>query len=185
MTHQVSAGEYARCVQDNACSPLSYESTDGTVPAIMVSWNDARAYAAWLSKKLGAHYRLPTDEEWFYAAGSRAPADAKLGAADTVARWLARDDRESLAIHGRSRSASSAPMKMACLISQATSGSGPTPALRAMSSTRRTRRQGAARSIAACVSPRGVTARMWSISSAIRVQAVALPASRRATSASA
>jgi formylglycine-generating enzyme required for sulfatase activity len=97
MAHQVSVDEYARCVQDNACSSLSHESADGTVPAVMVSWNDARAYAAWLSKKLGEHYRLPTDEEWFYAAGSRAPAEAQLGAADAVARWLARYDRESQA----------------------------------------------------------------------------------------
>jgi formylglycine-generating enzyme required for sulfatase activity len=32
------------------------------------SWNDAKAYAAWLSAKTGQHYRLPSASEWEYAA---------------------------------------------------------------------------------------------------------------------
>ena len=95
MAHQVSVDEYARCVTDNACSSLTSGQTDGAVPVVMVSWNDARAYAAWLTRKLGQHYRLPTDEEWFHAAGSRAPAESPLAGAGTVARWTARYDRES------------------------------------------------------------------------------------------
>ncbi len=40
----------------------------GTRPAIYVSWNDAKAYAKWLSKETGKRYRLPSEAEWEYAA---------------------------------------------------------------------------------------------------------------------
>lgn len=36
-------------------------------PVVNVSWNDARAYAAWLSRHTGKQYRLPTEAEYEYA----------------------------------------------------------------------------------------------------------------------
>jgi formylglycine-generating enzyme required for sulfatase activity len=39
-------------------------------PVVGVSWNEARDFCAWLSKKEGRTYRLPTDEEWSAAVGS-------------------------------------------------------------------------------------------------------------------
>ena len=36
-------------------------------PVVCVSWNDARAYAEWLSGHSGAHYRLPSEAEYEYA----------------------------------------------------------------------------------------------------------------------
>ncbi len=41
----------------------------GDYPVTKVSWDEAQKFCAWLSKKEGKTYRLPTDEEWSYAVG--------------------------------------------------------------------------------------------------------------------
>jgi formylglycine-generating enzyme required for sulfatase activity len=97
MRHEVTAAEYRRCVAEHACSVSAGMPEGANMPAVMTSWRDAEAYAQWLSRKLGARYRLPTDEEWTYAAGSRAPDESPivLDTDDPAKWWLARYEREA------------------------------------------------------------------------------------------
>lgn len=97
MKHQVSSADYQRCVSENACRTLPRDiAVAADRPAVMVSWRDAVAYAAWLSRKTGEVYRLPTDEEWAYAAGSRYQDDnVPVDSNDPSKRWIARYERES------------------------------------------------------------------------------------------
>ena len=76
MTYQVSLDDYARCVSDGACEPADSRGT-GDAPVTGVSYFDATAYAAWYSEVTGEAWRLPTDEEWAFAAGERFTADVE------------------------------------------------------------------------------------------------------------
>jgi len=98
MKNQVSAAEYQSCVDEGACASVAVDAAGAADrPAVMVSWRDAQAYAAWLSRKLRSRFRLPTDEEWTYAAGNRAPDESpsRFDSDDPSAGWLARYEREA------------------------------------------------------------------------------------------
>jgi formylglycine-generating enzyme required for sulfatase activity len=65
----VTFDEWDACVTDGG----GYRPKDevwgrGRRPVINVSWDDAKTYVAWLSKKTGKAYRLLSEAEWEYAA---------------------------------------------------------------------------------------------------------------------
>ena len=68
---EIAFEEYLACVNEGGCPaglPNDYGWGYGKQPAMHVSWNDAKAYVAWLSRKTGGKYRLLSEAEWEYAA---------------------------------------------------------------------------------------------------------------------
>ncbi len=62
----------------------------GGRPVMNVSWEDATAYAAWLSEETGEAYRLPSESEWEYAA--RAGSTTRYTWGDDIGRNRANCD---------------------------------------------------------------------------------------------
>jgi sulfatase modifying factor 1 len=59
-------GEWRHRAENNWENPGFVQT--GAHPVTCTSWNDAKAYVAWLSAKTGQRYRLPSASEWEYAA---------------------------------------------------------------------------------------------------------------------
>ena len=87
--YEVTVAEFGRFVDETGYSAgsscLTYEDGEaqdradrgwrnpgfgqsGRHPVTCASWDDAQAYAAWLSQETGEEYRLPSESEWEYAA---------------------------------------------------------------------------------------------------------------------
>ncbi len=89
-THEVTVGEYLRFVRATGShapewlergsqyniktgtsahyKKLGSALTDENHPIVGISWDDATAYAKWLTQQTEKQYRLPTEAEWEYAA---------------------------------------------------------------------------------------------------------------------
>lgn len=77
--HETRKGDYAAFAAENPAADASWRTVRnqyGTLisngndhPVVNVTWEEAMAFCAWLSKKEGKVYRLPTDREWSIAAG--------------------------------------------------------------------------------------------------------------------
>lgn len=86
---QVTAGEWDAYVRESGVKIADGDTRPGREckaskprykqgpkqPAVCMSWYDAQAYAAWLSKKTGKHYRMVSEAQREYAAraGSSGP----------------------------------------------------------------------------------------------------------------
>ena len=65
--YEISTDEFNDfCKQTKSCSAISVQ--DSSVPATNVTYANAVAYTKWLSEKSNRKYRLPTYNEWQYAA---------------------------------------------------------------------------------------------------------------------
>ena len=66
---EVTFAEWDACVAAGGCKPKS-DAGWGRLnrPVIRVSWDDAKAYASWLSRKTGKAYELLSEAKWEYAA---------------------------------------------------------------------------------------------------------------------
>jgi formylglycine-generating enzyme required for sulfatase activity/V8-like Glu-specific endopeptidase len=85
---EVTFAEWDACMADRGCThkPGDHGFGRGKRPVINVSWDDAKQYAAWLSRKTSQSYRLLTEAEWEYAARGGTTTPFSTGRTITTAQ---------------------------------------------------------------------------------------------------
>ena len=90
---EITWDQWEACVSAGACSNSGDVGWGkGSRPVINVDWNDARAYARWLSDKTGHTYRLLSEAEWEYAARAGTTTEYSFGDSITTAQANFRGD---------------------------------------------------------------------------------------------
>ena len=90
--HETTFAQWDACAAAGACrqgvGDIGFGR--GERPVILVTWEDARAYVAWLSRLTGKPFRLPSEAEWEYMA--RAGSETKYPWGNEIGRGRANCD---------------------------------------------------------------------------------------------
>jgi len=89
--YEVTVGQFRQFVDESGYTDAgqswktAFPSQTDNQPVVNMSWNDAKAFCDWLSKKEGKEHRLPTEAQWEYACR-----------AGTTSKWSFGDDEKNL-----------------------------------------------------------------------------------------
>ncbi|MBT8054827.1 MAG: SUMF1/EgtB/PvdO family nonheme iron enzyme [Gammaproteobacteria bacterium] len=86
---EITMAQWDQCVADGGCKTRPPDNGWGrsSRPAIMVSWNDTQEFTAWLSRKTGQSYSLPSESQWEYIARAGEESDWLGGSAASVCQF--------------------------------------------------------------------------------------------------
>ena len=93
--YAVTFDEWHACVADGGCDghqPSDANWGRGKRPVINVSWHDAQAYIAWLKRKTGRDYHLPSEAQREYATRAGTTTPFWWGSTITLDRFIADPD---------------------------------------------------------------------------------------------
>ena len=75
---KVSVRDWKHCVLAGLCKEVGAARAASPEPVVLVSWVDVQQYLAWLALETGTEYRLLSEAEWEYIAGSAEAAASSV-----------------------------------------------------------------------------------------------------------